>query len=120
MIDNEDQASIAKEFDGRYVGDSRHRFKTGDIGFLLELTPEHGSKRVELRDSPVRTAGSLVEVLFGMVTGGRTNVEALGVAKVVSVTPNGRGKIETLWGPALDVALEELGYPQIDRNPYVQ
>ena len=119
MIDIEDQKDIAQEFNGKWVGDARHKFKVGDVGFLLELTPEVGQKRVELRDSPVRTAGSLIDILYGEVTGGRTSVEALGAAKVVAVTPNGRGKVETLWGADLDAALEELGYPEIDRNPFV-
>ena len=120
MIDANDIKDIQAEFDGKWVGDSRHKFKVGDLGFVLELTPANGAKRVELRDSPVRTAGSLIDVLFGVVSGGRTEVEALGVAKVIKVTPNGRGQIQTLWNEDMEAALQELGYPDISRDPYVE
>lgn len=107
--------SIKTEFDGKFVGDSRHRFKVGDIGFLLELTPQTGASRIELRDSPARTAGTLTDILYGFIPG-RTAVEALGVAKVVKVAGNGRGQVETLWGSDLENTLQELGYPDISRE----
>jgi len=110
--------SIQSEFDGKFVGDSRHRFKVGDIGFLLELTPQTGASRIELRDSPARTAGSLTDILWGFIPG-RTAVEALGAAKVTEVAKNGRGKILTLWDDELEHALSELGYPDIPHDEYV-
>lgn len=109
--------SIKTEFDGKFVGDSRHRFNVGDVGFLLELTPETGPSRIELRDSPARTARHLTDVLYGFIPG-RTAVEALGTAKVTEVARNGRGKVQTLWGPELDAALNELGYPEINRDEH--
>ena len=118
MIDAADIQDIKNEFDGRFVGDARHRFTLGDIGFLLELSPEGGQKRLELRDSPARTAHTLQDVLFGEVSGGRTSVEALGVAKITEVTKNGRGQVLTLWGDELTAALKELGYPDISTDPY--
>lgn len=102
---------ITRDFDNQFVGDSRHRFRVGDTGFLLQLTTESGSRRLELRDNPVRTAGTLEEMLYGDVDGGRTHVEALGMAKVVEVARNGRGRIQTLWGDELRSALDEFGYP---------
>lgn len=119
MISAEDISDIKAEFDGKWAGDARHRFTVGEVGFLMELKPEYGQKRLEVRDSPVRTAGSLDDILFGEVSGGRTFVEALGVAKITEVAKNGRGKVQTLWGEDLDAALLELGYPEIDRKPYV-
>jgi len=118
MIQDKHINSIKTEFDGKFVGDSRHRFKVGDIGFLLELTPQTGASRIELRDSPARTAGSLMDILYGFIPG-RTSVEALGAAKVVKVAGNGRGQVETLWGPELDNTLTELGYPDINRDEFV-
>ena len=31
---------------------------------------------------------------------------------------NGRGKVQTVWGPEMDQFLLELGYPDINRNEY--
>jgi hypothetical protein len=118
MIDDKHKNSIQTEFDGKFCGDARHRFTVGDVGFLLELTPQNGASRVELRDSPARTARTLTDVLYGFIPG-RTSVEALGVAKVVEVARNGRGKVLTLWGEDLDKALNELGYPDVSRTEYV-
>lgn len=134
--------NLKSNFDGQWVGDARNRFTQdpngkisyvqsgrdikgqsferilGDVGFLLELTPNEGrgAKRLEFRDSPARTQ-SWEDVLWGMIEG-RTNVEALGVARVTKVTANGRGQVVTLWGPDLDAALDALGYPQIRRDEY--
>jgi hypothetical protein len=118
MINEKHSHSIQQEFDGKFVGDARHKFSVGDVGFLLELTPANGASRIELRDSPARTARSLTDVLYGFISG-RTSVEALGVAKVTEVAKNGRGKVTTLWGSDLDAALVELGYPEIDKDEYV-
>lgn len=118
MIEIKHIESIKSEFDGKFVGDARHKFKVGDVGFLLELTPQNGAKRTELRDSPARTAQTLTDILYGFIDG-RTAVEALGVAKVVEVAKNGRGKVQTLWGDDLATALNELGYPEISREEYV-
>lgn len=118
MIQDKHIDSIKSDFDGKFVGDARHRFKVGDVGFLLELTPQNGASRIELRDSPARTARSLTDVLFGFIPG-RTAVEALGAAKVTEVARNGRGKVITLWGADLDAALGELGYPDVSREEYV-
>lgn len=117
MIQQKHIESITSEFDGKFVGDARHRFKVGDVGFLLELTPSNNISRIELRDSPARTAGSLTDVLYGFIPG-RTSVEALGAAKVTEVARNGRGKVVTLWGDELSAALNELGYPEISRDEY--
>jgi hypothetical protein len=108
--------NLQQSYDGKWVGDARNRFAVGDVGFLLELTPQTGVARVELRDSPARTT-DWTDILFGMVEG-RTNVEALGVAKVIEVTKNGRGKVQTLWGDELTAALDQLGYPEIDRREF--
>lgn len=118
MIADKHINSIKEEFDGKFVGDARHRFTVGDVGFLLELTPANGVSRIELRDSPGRTARTLTDVLYGFIPG-RTSVEALGAAKVTEVARNGRGKVVTLWGPDLDAALNELGYPEIGKTLYL-
>lgn len=118
MINEKHITNIKQEFDGKFVGDARHRFKVGDAGFLLELTPQNGVSRIELRDSPARTAFTLTDVLYGFIPG-RTSVEALGAAKVTEVARNGRGKIVTLWGEDLDKSLTELGYPEIFRDEYI-
>lgn len=119
MIDTKHIHNIQQEFDGKFVGDARHRFTVGDVGFLLELTPPNGQSRIELRDSPARTAFTLTDVLFGFI-GGKTTVEALGVAKVTEVARNGRGKVITLWGADMDAALSELGYPEISKEVYTE
>lgn len=132
--------NLKESYDGQWVGDARNRFQQdpmgvisyvqsgrdihgksferilGDVGFLLELTPQEGrgAKRLEFRDSPARTQ-SWEDCLYGMIEG-RTNVEGLGVARVVKVTPNGRGQVLTLWGKDLDDALQQLGYPNITRD----
>jgi hypothetical protein len=116
MIPEKYIENLKANYDGKWVGDARNRFAVGDVGFLLELTPQTGVARVELRDSPARTT-DWTDILFGMVEG-RTNVEALGAAKVTEVTKNGRGKVETLWGPELDAALAQLGYPDIRRDEF--
>lgn len=118
MIKKEYIDNIKKNFDGKFVGDARHKFSVGDVGFLLELTPNGGAgvSRLELRDTPARTT-DWTDILFGMIEG-RTNVEALGAAKVVEVAKNGRGKVQTLWDAELDVALNELGYPEIRRDEF--
>jgi hypothetical protein len=116
MINDEYIENIKTNYDGRFVGDARHKFAVGDVGFLLELTPPTGVPRVELRDSPARTQ-DWVDILFGKIEG-KTDVEGLGVAKVVEVAKNGRGKVLTLWGPELDQALLDLGYPEIDRREF--
>jgi len=133
--------NLKTNYDSKWVGDARNRFATvdgkiqyvqsgrdikgqsfervlGDVGFLLELTPQEGrgAKRLEFRDSPARTQ-DWEDVLYGMIEG-RTNVEALGVARVTKVTPNGRGQVITLWGPDLDAALDTLGYTDINRREF--
>lgn len=129
---------LKSTFDGKWVGDARNRFTSdpdgkityiqsgrdihgkpfervlGNVGFLLELTPATGVPRLEFRDSPARTQ-DWTDCLYGMIEG-RTNVEALGVAKIIEVSRNGRGKVLTLWGADLDAALTELGYPDIRRD----
>jgi hypothetical protein len=111
---------IQDNYDGRFAGDARHRLTVGDVGFLLEISPinEEGQrprrKRVEIRDNPVRTAGTLEEMLFGYLEGDRTDVEALGVATVVEAAPNGRGKLQSLWGDEARAALQKLGYPELE------
>jgi hypothetical protein len=117
MIKQEHIDAIKRDFDGKFVGDARHRFAVGDTGFLLELTPANGASRIELRDSPARTARSLTDVLFGFIPG-RTSVEAVGAARVTEVARNGRGKVVTLWGDDLTAALNELGYPEINLDVY--
>lgn len=116
MIDQKYIDSIKADYDGKFVGDARNRFTVGDVGFLLELTPPSGHSRIELRDSPGRTQ-DWEDVLFGMIEG-KTNVEALGVAKITEVVKNGRGKVETLWGEELEKALLDLGYPEISRQEF--
>jgi len=114
--------SIAEECDGRWAGDARHALKLDEVGFLLELTPvcpPNPRKRLEIRPHPGRLAGSLEEMLFGVITGDRTDVECLGVAKVTEVAPNGRGRVQTLWGDEARQALEQLGYPELAEDLHV-
>ena len=109
-------------YDGKWAGDANHPLKVGDIGFLLELSPVSNNpqaaprRRLELRPHPVRKAGTLEEILFGMIWGDRTDVEALGVAKVTEVAPNGRGRVQTLWGDEARLVLDMLAYPELERD----
>jgi hypothetical protein len=116
MIPQQYIDTLKTAFDGQFVGDARHKFAVGDVGFLLELTPQTGTPRLELRDSPARTQ-DWTDILYGMIEG-KTNVEALGAARVTDVAKNGRGKVVTLWGVDLDAALLELGYPEVRRDEY--
>ncbi len=107
----------AEEFNNRWVGDDRFPVRLGDVGFLLELTSYVGGrsprKRVELRQHPAKEADTFEEVLYGLIPGTRTDVEALGLAEVVEVTPNGRGRVKTIWGNVAEEALQKLGYPDL-------
>lgn len=136
---------ISETYDGKFVGDSRNTFtvvngqvvytqRGTDIygkpfenvytgpGFMLEVTPVSNNpnnqprRRLEFRMHPVRMTGSLEEMLFGTVFGSRTDVEALGLAKVVEVTASGRGRVQTLWGDDAKTALDALGYPDIETD----
>lgn len=113
------QKHISETYDGKWAGDARHALKAGEVGFLLELTPVSSNpnfvprKRLELRPHPVRRAGSLEEILLGTIFGDRTDVEALGVAKVTEVAANGRGRVQTLWGQDAMAALDTLAYPDL-------
>jgi hypothetical protein len=116
------QQFIESTYNGKWAGDARHGLKVGEVGFLLELTPIPGPsahpnfkprKRLEIRPHPGRLAGTLEEMLYGVIQGDRTDVECLGVAKVTEVAPNGRGRVETLWGDAARDALEILAYPDL-------
>jgi hypothetical protein len=113
------QQFISATFDGKWAGDARHALKVGEVGFLLELTPVSANpnfkprKRLEIRPHPGRLAGSLEEMLYGVIEGDRTDVECLGVAKVTEVAPNGRGRVQTLWGDEARAALETLAYPDL-------
>jgi hypothetical protein len=110
---------IQSTYDSKWAGDARHTLKVGELGFLLELTPVGSNpnfrprKRLELRPHPVRLAGSLEEMLYGTLQGDRTDVEALGVARVTEVAPNGRGRVQTLWGDEARTALDQLAYPDL-------
>ena len=80
-----------------YIGDDRRTFIQGEVGFLLCLhNRRRGFSRWDLRSHPVRTADSLKPVLSGKVLGVDTDVEAHGMAVVLDVTKNGRGRIEQL------------------------
>jgi hypothetical protein len=121
------KAHIQLTYDGKWAGDARHPLKVGEVGFLLELTPVSTNaqfkprKRVELRPHPVRTAGSLEEMLFGFLESDRTDVEALGVATVTEAAGNGRGQILTLWDDEAKAALKKLGYPELaEELPYAE
>jgi hypothetical protein len=106
----------AETYDGKWVGDDRFPVRLGDVGFLLELTSYVGPsmrRRVELRQHPAKEAGTFEEVLYGIIQGARTDVEALGVAEVTEVTPNGRGRVKTIWGDDAKDALAKLGYPDL-------
>jgi hypothetical protein len=134
---------ISSKYDGKWVGDSRNTFAKmigGDIvytqrgtdihgkpfevsysgpGFLLEVSPLSANtnfnarKRLEFRPHPVRENGSLEELLYGIVSSHRTEVEALGVAIITEVSPNGRGRVKTLWGDDAAKALDKLAYPDL-------
>lgn len=104
-----------KKYDGTWVGSPWARYKVGDIGFLIQVAPDGGRKRVELRSHPVATAAPYFEpILFGVVDGGRSAVTALGCAMITEVQPiNERGKVLTLWDEDLKHALETLTYPEL-------
>lgn len=119
MMNDQNIAEIKRDCDGRWVGDGRKQFEVGDYSFLIEIYPFQGRPRLEVRFDPVRIAGSLDDILYGFVEGPRTDIEALGVAKIMAVTKSsGRAQIETVWGKEMDIALLELGYPEIPREVY--
>lgn len=134
---------IQRLADGKWVGDSRNTFRSvdgkyiytqtgsditgkhfhteyeGSLGFLLEAAPVSNDpqrkprSRLEFRPHPVRTQGSLEEMLFGTIFGNRTDIEALGVVEITEVAPNGRARIKTLWSEQARHALSTLGYPEL-------
>jgi len=117
---------IMANFDSKWAGDARHPLKVGDVGFLLALTPAafwgarfHPRQRLEIRPHPVRVAGTLEEVLYGVIPGERTEVEALGVARVLEVSANGRGRVQSLWGDDAVIALDQLAYPDLADDLYI-
>ena len=69
---------------------------------------------MELRGHPACEDGTPIPKLFGNVGGGATQVTALGLARVVEVTRNGPGRVETITDAA-DMAqvLRDLGYPEL-------
>ncbi len=133
---------IQSKYDGQWVGDSRNTFvaEGGEVvyvqrgtdikgqpfetryvgpGFLLEVSPVSTNpnfsprRRLEFRPHPVRENGSLEELLYGIVSSHRTEVEALGVVIITEVAPNGRGRVKTLWGQEARAALDKLAYPAL-------
>jgi hypothetical protein len=107
----------AQEFDGKWVGNDRFPVKTGDVGFLLELTSyartPRGTKRLDLRLHPAQDSETFEGFLYGFIQGSRTDLEALGLAEVYDATPNGRGRVKAIFGDQASLALERLGYPDL-------
>lgn len=99
-----------------WVGDDRARHSLGDTGFLLLLANAgRGWKRLELRQHPACIDGTPMAKLFGSVGGGSTQVTAKGLARVVEVTRNGRGRVEQLTDAKdIKAVLNELGYPDLE------
>lgn len=98
-----------------WVGDDRTRYNIGDTGFLLQLANAgRGWQRLELRQHPACLDGTPVPRLSGPVGGGSTQVTAMGLARVVEVTRNGRGRVESIKDPAdVKAVLADLGYPDL-------
>ena len=98
-----------------WVGDDRTRYSVGEEGFLLQLENAGRCwKRLELRQHPACLDGTPVPRLTGPVGGGSTQVTALGLARVVEVTRNGRGRVEPITDPVdVEAVLTDLGYPDL-------
>lgn len=99
----------------RWIGPDES-LKLGDKGFLIEFSNEvRDTERWELRDTPAHTNQSHQPRLKGWCGSyNDTSTQAHGMGKVIRVAKNGRCLIETLAGDELAVALEELGYPDLE------
>lgn len=98
--------------------DNRNDSEVGDVGFLVNVSNHMtGLDRYDLRGTPAHTNGSHMPKLYGWCGSyNDTATHARGLVKIVKVTNNGRAKVETLKGQALEDALEELGYPDLDTD----
>lgn len=88
----------------------------GDVGFLIQRSPQGRADTYHLRRHPARTNGSHEPKLYGWC--GETDnvsVYAEGLARVVKVAKNGRRRVAQV-DPTAEL-LEELGYPELTPEP---
>ena len=97
----------------KWIGPDEN-LSVGDVGFLIEISPERGDSRWILRDLPACTNLSREITLNGWC-GSYNNVStnAHGVARVIRVAKNDRCLVQNISGDELAAALEELGYPEL-------
>lgn len=86
----------------------------GDVGFLINHSPEGKASRFFIRDTPAHTNQSHEPRLYGWC-GSYNNMStsACGVVRVERVAKNARAFVRELEGDELAAALEELGYPEL-------
>jgi hypothetical protein len=106
--------TIGNDMTQQWIGPDES-LSLGDVGFLIQFSNENnGGSNWVLRDTPAYTNVSNVAELHGWC-GSWNNVSthAHGMAKVIRVAKNGRCLVEALDGEELQLALEELGYPDL-------
>ncbi len=86
----------------------------GDVGFLIEFSPDGKASNWVLRGNPAHTNQSHEPRLHGWC-GSWNNVStnAHGVWKVVKTAKNGRAQVVEMEGAELEAELEALGYPEL-------
>jgi hypothetical protein len=95
--------------------DNDNDFRTGDIGFLIEIEPQGQTARTTIRRSPGAKNMSGERVLAGWL-GTTNNIShtARGVGRVTAVTADGdRARVTQFRDADLEAALETLGYPNL-------
>lgn len=92
-----------------------YNLSVGDVGFLIEVSPQGRECRIDIRTEPGRTNMSNSRRLYGWL--GETNnisKNAQGVGKVVRVSNSGeRALVRSLSDKELAAALEDLGHPDM-------
>lgn len=103
----------------QWIGDPNDGFggsdyELGQVGFLVEVSPQGRASRWELRSHPAHTNRSHEPRLHGWC--GETNnvnVDAHGMARVTRIARNGRALVVPIVGQELTAALAECGYPEL-------
>lgn len=92
--------------------------EAGDVGFLIENANENtGGSQFFLRDTPACTNQSHEPRLHGWCgTWNNVGTHGHGMARVERVAKNGRAFVVELTGDELNDALDECGYPELQRN----
>jgi hypothetical protein len=89
-------------------------YKVGQIGFLIETSPQDRASWYTLSYHPAHTNQSHEPKLYGWCGSyNNTSTNARGLVKVLKVAKNGRAMVAGLTVEEQQAALEELGYPDL-------